>query len=139
MSATCAAPPSCSAAGSRSASQDELKRLAEAWLPLKRATVARKAAALRRFFGFLHDEGLRGDDPSAALPRPAGERPLPKILDHDAVDALFAELERRTPRGAGAGGAAARPLWSNCSTARACARPNWSRCRATPSARTSPS
>jgi integrase/recombinase XerD len=77
------------------ASQDELKRLSEAWLPLKRSTVARKAAALRRFFGFLHDEGLRGDDPSAALPRPAGGRPLPKILGHDAVAALFAEIERR--------------------------------------------
>ena len=79
-----------------SASPDELKRLSEAWLPLKRATVARKAAALRRFYGFLHDEKLRGDDPSAALPRPAGGRPLPKVLDHHAVDALFAEVERRS-------------------------------------------
>jgi len=77
------------------ASPDELTRLATAWLPLKRATVARKAAALRRFFAFLHDEGMRSDDPSAALPRPAGERPLPRILDHASVDALFAELERR--------------------------------------------
>lgn len=81
--------------GLAAAGADELKRLASAWLPLKRATVARKAAALRRFFGFLHDEGMRGDDPSAALPRPAGERPLPKILDHSSVDALFSELERR--------------------------------------------
>ncbi|HEX8571486.1 MAG TPA: tyrosine-type recombinase/integrase [Allosphingosinicella sp.] len=78
-----------------SASQDSLKGLAEAWLPLKRSTVARKAAALRRFYGFLHDEGLRGDDPSAALPRPSAVRPLPKVLGHEAVDALFAELERR--------------------------------------------
>jgi integrase/recombinase XerD len=77
------------------ATPEELKKLGEAWLPLKRATVARKSAALRRFYGFLHDEGLRGDDPSAALPRPASERPLPKILDHRSVDALFAEIERR--------------------------------------------
>ena len=77
------------------ASKDALKGLAEAWMPLQRSTVARKAAALRRFFAFLHDEGLRGDDPSAALPRPAGARPLPKVLDHQAVDALFAELDRR--------------------------------------------
>jgi integrase/recombinase XerD len=83
-------------AGSLSAAgKEELKRLSEAWLPLKRATVARKAAALRRFYGFLQDEGLRADDPSAALPRPAGGRPLPKVLDHRAVDALFAEIERR--------------------------------------------
>ncbi len=47
------------------ASQDELRGLAEAWLPLARATVARKAAALRRFFAFLHDEKMRSDDPSA--------------------------------------------------------------------------
>jgi integrase/recombinase XerD len=79
-----------------------LKRLAEAWMPLKRATVARKAAALRRFYGFLHDEGMRADDPSAALPRPANERPLPKILDHSAVDALFAEIERRKAEGGAA-------------------------------------
>jgi len=77
------------------ASRDELKSLSEAWLPLKRATVARKAAALRRFFAFLADEKMREDDPSAALPRPVRERPLPKILDHQAVDALFAELEKR--------------------------------------------
>ena len=77
----------------------ELRKLGEAWLPLKRATVARKAAALRRFYGFLLDEGLRSDDPSAALPRPGTERPLPKTLDHRAVDALFAEIERRKASG----------------------------------------
>ncbi|HEX8578272.1 MAG TPA: tyrosine recombinase [Allosphingosinicella sp.] len=82
------------------ATPDDLRGLSEAWLPLARATVARKAAALRRFFAFLHDEKLRGDDPSAALPRPSAARPLPKILDHRAVDALFAELDRRREEGA---------------------------------------
>jgi integrase/recombinase XerD len=81
------------------AGADDLRRLAEAWMPLKRATVARKAAALRRFYGFLHDEGMREDDPSAALPRPGGERPLPKILDHAAVETLFSEIERRKAKG----------------------------------------
>jgi integrase/recombinase XerD len=84
------------------ADAEALRPLAEAWLPLKRATVARKAAALRRFYGFLQDEGMRADDPSAALPRPASERPLPKILDHQAVDALFAEVERRKAEGGAA-------------------------------------
>jgi len=78
---------------------DKFERLADAWRPLKRATVARKAAALRRFFGFLADEGLRSDDPSSALPRPAAERPLPKVLDRAAVDRLFAEIERRKGEG----------------------------------------
>jgi integrase/recombinase XerD len=76
-------------------SPGELKTLGEAWMELKRASVARKAAALRRFFGFLHDEGLRADDPSSALPRPGTERPLPKILDHASVDAIFREIDRR--------------------------------------------
>ena len=83
------------------ATTEELRRLGEAWLPLKRATVARKAAALRRFYGFLQDEGIRRDDPSASLPRPGGERPLPRILDHRAVDALFDEIERRKGEGGG--------------------------------------
>jgi integrase/recombinase XerD len=77
------------------ATEDRLGTLGEAWRDLKRTSVARKAAALRRFFAFLADEGLREDDPSAALPRPASERPLPKVLDHAALDLLFAEVERR--------------------------------------------
>ena len=78
-----------------SATGEALKQLGAAWMPFKRATVARKAAALRRFFGFLVDEQHRADDPSAALPRPGTERPLPKVLDTGAVDALFREVERR--------------------------------------------
>ncbi len=85
--------------GLAAASNERLHSLAEAWLPLSRATVARKAAALRRFYGFLLDEGHRADDPSAALPRPGTERPLPKVLDHRAVDALFAEIDRRKREG----------------------------------------
>jgi len=73
-----------------------LARLAEGWAPLARATVARKAAALRRFYAFLQDEGLRADDPSPALPRPAAARPLPKILSHADIARLFEEAERGT-------------------------------------------
>jgi integrase/recombinase XerD len=76
-------------------SPEELGKLGEAWMPLKRASVARKSAALRRFYGFLHDEGLREDDPSSALPRPTSERPLPKVLDHGSVEALFRQIARR--------------------------------------------
>ena len=81
--------------GLASASEERLGALAAEWRDLKRASVARKSAALRRFFAFLGDEGLRADDPSAGLPRPAPERSLPKVLDHGAVDRLFAEIERR--------------------------------------------
>ena len=72
-----------------------LKRLGEQWLPLARSSVARKSSALRRFFAFLAEEKLRPDNPSDALPRPGGARPLPRTLDHGDVDRLFAEIERR--------------------------------------------
>ncbi|NCP18136.1 MAG: tyrosine recombinase [Erythrobacter sp.] len=70
-----------------------LSRLGEAWSTLAPATIARKSSALRQFFAFLEDEGLRGDNPSAALPRPAPRRNLPKVLDHDQIAALFAQAE----------------------------------------------
>lgn len=77
------------------ATEGDIAHLGEAWLSLARSTVARKAAALRRFFAFLQDEGFRADDPGAALPRPGGTRPLPKVLGHEDVDRIFAEIERR--------------------------------------------
>ena len=64
-------------------------------MSLARSSVARKSAALRRFYAFLVEEGFRGDDPSAALPRPGAARTLPKTLDHADIGRLFAELERR--------------------------------------------
>jgi len=77
-----------------------LARLGNGWSGLAPATVARKASVLRQFYGFMIDEGLRKDDPSAALPRPAPRRPLPKILSHAEVEALFdrAELEAQGDR-----------------------------------------
>ena len=77
-----------------------LGKLAGVWAGHAPATVARKASALRQFYGFLVDEGEREDDPSAALPRPATRRPLPKILSHAEVEALFAraELEAESER-----------------------------------------
>lgn len=70
-----------------------LGRLGTTWADLAPSSVARKSSALRQFYGFLVDEGMRGDDPSAALPRPAARRPLPKILSHGEVEALFLRAE----------------------------------------------
>ena len=75
------------------ASREALASLAGRWAGLAPSTVARKASALRQFYGFLLDEGQRADDPSPALPRPATRRPLPKILSHADVEALFARAE----------------------------------------------
>ncbi|TMM49707.1 tyrosine recombinase [Qipengyuania marisflavi] len=72
----------------------QLAKLGQSWSALAPSTVSRKASALRQFYGFLIDEGLREDDPSQALPRPAARRPLPKILSHGEVEALFQQAER---------------------------------------------
>ncbi|MDF0488661.1 tyrosine-type recombinase/integrase [Sphingomonas sp. H39-1-10] len=77
------------------ASAADLTRLSASWSDLSHATVARKSAALRRFFAFLADEGHRPDDPGAALPRPGTRRPLPKVLSVADVDRLFAVIAER--------------------------------------------
>ncbi|MEP2234715.1 MAG: tyrosine recombinase [Alteripontixanthobacter sp.] len=75
------------------AERDDLAELSSHWSDLAPSTIARKASALRQFYGFLVDEGHRGDDPSAALPRPRARRPLPKLLSHAEVERLFARAE----------------------------------------------
>jgi integrase/recombinase XerD len=82
-----------------SATTDELSRLGGEWAALAPSTVARRSAALRRFYGFLIEDGLRGDDPSAALPRPRLERPLPRILDEPEIHRLFESAEDRATSG----------------------------------------
>lgn len=71
----------------------DLAVLEKRWAALAPASAARKASALRQFYGFLVDEGRRSDDPSHALPRAATRRLLPKILGHGEVEALFARAE----------------------------------------------
>ncbi|GAA3892631.1 site-specific tyrosine recombinase XerD [Sphingomonas limnosediminicola] len=81
------------------ASADDLSTLGEQWAELAPSTVARRAAALRRFYGFLVDDGLRKDDPSASLPRPRLERPLPRILDESEISHIFEAAEDRSASG----------------------------------------
>ncbi|HEX9807135.1 MAG TPA: site-specific integrase, partial [Alteraurantiacibacter sp.] len=81
------------------ASRAEIASLAKLWAPLAPSSVARKSSALRQFYAFLADDGLREDDPSASLPRPATRRPLPRILSHAEVEALFARAEEEAESG----------------------------------------
>ena len=86
------------------ADSEALASLAHAWRALAPSSLARKSSALRQFYGFLQDEGLRADDPSGALPRPKHRRPLPRLLGHGEIDALFlcAEAEASAGKGEGA-------------------------------------
>ncbi|MEL7029300.1 MAG: site-specific tyrosine recombinase XerD [Pseudomonadota bacterium] len=67
---------------------------------LSPATAALKLSALRQFYQFLYAEGIRQDDPTAAVDRPKTRRPLPKTLEVRDVDALLAAAREDTsPRG----------------------------------------
>ena len=53
------------------------------------ATAARRLSALRQYFKFMVNEGLRKDDPTAALDAPKRGRPLPRILSESEVAAMI--------------------------------------------------
>ncbi len=74
----------------------DLARLGAVWSGLAPSSLARKCSALRQFFGFLIDEGLREDDPSPSLPRPRTRRPLPRLLSKEQVQRMFALAEEES-------------------------------------------
>lgn len=85
------------------ASEAELGALLAGMAGLAATTVARKRSALRRFFGFLLAEGLRADDPTAALAPVKPGRPLPRTLSRAEVEAMLAEVARRVAAEPGPG------------------------------------
>ena len=63
-------------------------------------TAARRLSAMRQFYGFLHAEGRRADNPAATLEAPKRGRPLPKLLSEEDVDRLLqAAGDRPGPEG----------------------------------------
>jgi len=67
---------------------------------LARTTAARRLSALRQFHRFLQAEGVRSEDPTAALDAPRRARPLPKLLGEAEVEALLvAARQREGPEG----------------------------------------
>jgi integrase/recombinase XerD len=72
-----------------------LAALSGHWAGLARASAARKASAVRQFLAFLAAEGLRPDNPARDLASAQSARPLPKSLDPNDVDRLFAALAAR--------------------------------------------
>ena len=65
----------------------------------KDATVARKVAAVKSFFGFLAAEGLVNSDPTENLKSPQVGKSLPKALTVEEVDELLEQPSRgrKTP------------------------------------------
>jgi site-specific recombinase XerD len=52
-------------------------------------TIARAAASLRRYFGWLHRTGVLSSDPTAGLSAPRGDRRLPHVLRADELRVLL--------------------------------------------------
>jgi len=63
------------------------------------ASVARKIAAARAFFRFLHDRGLVERDPAAELVSPKVRKPLPTFLGVDAAREVIESPRDDAPRG----------------------------------------
>ena len=60
------------------------------------ATLARRLSALRRFYGFLHAEAIRGDDPTSNVEGPRRRRALPKLLSETEVSDLLDAARQRS-------------------------------------------
>lgn len=56
---------------------------------LARATIARRVAALRKYFGWLQRRGVVATDPTVGLRAPAGGSRLPRVLRQDELDQLL--------------------------------------------------
>jgi integrase/recombinase XerC len=65
-----------------------------------KSTVARKLATLRSFYKFLVRRGHRGTNPVAAIRTPKQDKRLPKFLDVQQIEQLFANCDTSTLLGA---------------------------------------
>ncbi len=63
------------------------------------ASVARRTATLRSFYGFLNREGVREDDPAAALRTPRRPQDLPRVLSVEEVGEVLAAIVPAGPLG----------------------------------------
>jgi integrase/recombinase XerD len=84
------------------ASTDDLRRYLAAIARARLAprTAARRLSALRQFHRFLVLEGIRRDDPTAALDGPRLGRPLPKVLrESEAATLIDTARQAMEPEG----------------------------------------
>jgi integrase/recombinase XerD len=63
------------------------------------ATIARKFAACKSFFGYLRAIGMIVEDPIETLKPPHVQKELPEVLNADQVNRLFQQVDQSTPVG----------------------------------------
>ncbi|WP_128254038.1 site-specific tyrosine recombinase XerD [Falsirhodobacter deserti] len=62
---------------------------------LSKATRARRLVSVRQFYRFLHEEGLRADNPAIRIKGPGHDRRLPDALSIEDVDRLLESARDR--------------------------------------------
>jgi len=62
-------------------------------------SIAKAISALRSFFRFLLDQGLRQDNPASLLELPRKPKRIPKVLTRETVDSLLSSIPLDNPRG----------------------------------------
>ncbi|MDR0388631.1 MAG: tyrosine recombinase [Spirochaetaceae bacterium] len=62
-------------------------------------SAAKAISALRSFFRYMADEGLRNDNPALILELPKKKRRLPAVLSRETVDKLLDSIDVSKPRG----------------------------------------
>jgi integrase/recombinase XerD len=62
-------------------------------------SAAKAISALRSFFRYIADEGIREDNPALILELPKKKRKLPAVLSREAVDKMLASIDVSGPRG----------------------------------------
>ena len=62
-------------------------------------SIAKAISALRSFFRFLLDQGLRQDNPASLLESPRKGQRIPKVLSRETVETLLASIPLDNPRG----------------------------------------
>jgi integrase/recombinase XerD len=62
-------------------------------------SVAKAVSALRSFFNFMVDEGMRKDNPALVLESPRRHFHLPEVLSREAVERMLAAVDTKTPLG----------------------------------------
>ena len=108
-----------------------------------RATVARKAAALRCYFAWQRRRGALDVDPARRLASPGGGSRLPRVLDRGELDGMLdgADVEPSAPTAPGGAErrpststAPSRPATTPCSSSSTGAGCGWPSCAVSTSA-----
>lgn len=68
---------------------------------LASASRARQLSTMRQFYRFLLSENIIEDDPAAHIDAPKRQRPLPKLISVDEVEALLARAGQEAGEGSG--------------------------------------